>query len=126
MFSLLNKYIKQHLPIILILYIGAIILLVTLPLNSSSELNNISILQLRGDYFFHIVMFLPWAFFRSATQFKPFIWFSFGLLFAIGTESLQYFLPYRTFNINDLLANAMGVVFGAGIFLTFVRSRKKE
>jgi len=30
--------------------------------NNANELNNITILQLRGDYFFHILMFLPWMF----------------------------------------------------------------
>jgi hypothetical protein len=47
-------------------YLLAIIALIALPLNTSSELNNITILQLRGDYFFHILLFLPWAFFHNA------------------------------------------------------------
>jgi len=91
-------------------YTFAIVLLVILPLNSSSELNNITILQLRGDYFFHILMFLPWAFFRQATAFKILPWLMLGLLFAAGTEGLQYFLPWRAFNVNDLLANGLGVL----------------
>jgi glycopeptide antibiotics resistance protein len=34
------------------------------------------------------------------------------LLFAIFSEVVQYSLPYRTFNINDLASNLMGVLLG--------------
>jgi len=87
-------------------------LLVALPLNASNELNNITILQLRGDYFFHILMFIPWMFFQKTTHFKAMHWLLPGLLFASVSEGLQYFLPYRAFNINDLIANATGVLLG--------------
>jgi glycopeptide antibiotics resistance protein len=109
-------------------YILTIILLVSLPLNTSSHLNNITILQLRGDYFFHIVLFLPWMFFgstftrqsklKSSTLLSSqspsvppsLFWFLLGLLFASGTEGLQFFLPWRAFNINDLLGNMLGIL----------------
>jgi len=106
------------------LYCIVLILLITLPLNTSSELNNITILQLRGDYFFHILMFLPWMFFKKALRIKPLIWLLIGLLFASATEGLQYLLPYRVYNINDLLVNALGVLFGFLLFKTFVWERK--
>lgn len=107
-------------------YLIIILLLVILPLNTSSELNNITILQLRGDYFFHILMFLPWAFFRQATAFKILPWLMLGLLFAAGTEGLQYLLPWRAFNVNDLLANGLGVLLGFLIVsLFFVKSLKR-
>ncbi|MDY0104974.1 MAG: VanZ family protein [Lentimicrobium sp.] len=82
----------------------------TLPLNTSDNLNNITILQLRGDYFLHILLFMPWAFFRQACKIKTLPWLLLGLLFAAGTEGLQYFLPWRAFNVNDLLANGLGVL----------------
>jgi VanZ family protein len=37
-------------------------------------------------------------------------WLIIGVLFAFAMEAVQYFLPYRAFNINDLLANGLGVV----------------
>jgi hypothetical protein len=46
-------------------YLFGIFLLIALPLNTAKELNNITILRLRGDYFFHILLFLPWAFFHN-------------------------------------------------------------
>ncbi|MDP3443856.1 MAG: hypothetical protein Q8T08_13435, partial [Ignavibacteria bacterium] len=54
----------------LYIYILAITALVALPLNSVNELNDITILQLRGDYFFHILMFLSWAFFSGVFKMK--------------------------------------------------------
>ncbi len=98
--------------LILPVYVILIILLVILPLNSSSELNNITILQLRGDYFFHILMFLPWAFFSGVINMKKLYWVLIGLLFAAGSEGLQYLLPYRAFNINDLIANMLSISIG--------------
>lgn len=93
-------------------YLLAIIALIALPLNSASELNNITILQLRGDYFFHILMFLPWMFFSGVYNMKTLYWVLIGLLFAAGSEALQYLLPYRAYNVNDLLANGLGVLLG--------------
>jgi glycopeptide antibiotics resistance protein len=124
-------------------YCIILLLLIVLPLNSASELNNITILHLRGDYFFHILMFLPWMFFhnpafgnlRSGRSFWPLAisfwsaaktkdksqltansqqlsWLLTGLLFASATEGLQYFLPWRAFNVNDLLANGLGILMG--------------
>ena len=124
------------------LYISLTALLILLPLGNGA-LNNITILQLRGDYFFHILMFLPWAFFRKAEAPKstpqtrtpaahslipPFshsiIWLLFGLLFAAGSEALQYLLPYRAYNVNDLIANMLGVLLGFTLlFLINIRKR---
>ncbi|MCK9452748.1 MAG: VanZ family protein [Bacteroidales bacterium] len=98
-------------------YVIVLLLLVTLPLNTTSELNNITILQLRGDYFFHILMFLPWMFFRKALRIKPLLWLLIGLLFASATEGLQYLIPWRAFNVNDVLANVMGIILGFGLAL---------
>lgn len=96
-------------------YLFSIILLTTLPLNSARELNHITVIHLRGDYFFHSIMFLPWMFFRRGVSYSLVSWFFFGLLSAAATESLQYFLPYRAFNVNDLLANGLGVLVSLGL-----------
>ena len=36
-----------------------------------------------------------------------------GLLMAFATEGVQYCLIYRAYNINDLLANFLGVLLGS-------------
>jgi glycopeptide antibiotics resistance protein len=94
-------------------YLLAIILLVTLPINSAGELNNITIITFRGDYFFHALAFMPWMFFKAVSTIKILPWLLLGLLFAISTEAIQYVLPYRAFNINDMIANAIGILLGA-------------
>jgi glycopeptide antibiotics resistance protein len=109
---------------LLTIYLLVILLLVTLPLNTANELNDITILQLRGDYFFHILLFLPWFFFSGIYNIKKIYWVLIGLLFAAGSEGLQYLLPWRAYNVNDLLANMLGVCFSFPLTLLFNHSGK--
>jgi glycopeptide antibiotics resistance protein len=107
-------------------YLIFIVLLVSLPLNTSGELNDINIIQIRGDYFFHALLFLPWVFFKPAINLR-FFWFSFaGLLIAAGSEALQYLLPYRAWNINDLIANVSGVVIGIALYSILIGTKQKN
>jgi glycopeptide antibiotics resistance protein len=110
--------------LLLYAYILTILALVALPLNTASELNDITILRLRGDYLFHILMFLPWVFFSGVFNMKKIYWVLIGLLFAAGSEGLQYLLPWRAYNVNDLLANMMGVCFSFPLTLLFNHSGK--
>lgn len=93
-------------------YIVLILLMVFLPLNTSGELNNMNIVTFRGDYFFHSLMFIPWAFFYSIFRHHSAWWLLIGLVFASLCEVVQYPLPYRSWNINDLFSNVLGVVLG--------------
>jgi len=90
-----------------------LILLAVAPLNGSSHsFNDIFILKLRSDYFVHALQFVPWMFFGMKMHKPVFIWLFAGLIFAAFTEGIQYFLTYRSFNINDLTANVIGVLLG--------------
>jgi len=80
-------------------------------------LNNITVLELRADYILHAALYLPWVFLCVKTSNALPRWIFWGILFAAATEGLQYPLPYRTFNINDLVANVIGVVAEALILL---------
>jgi len=117
--------------------------LVTLPINGdiASELVDITILHFRGDYFFHALLFLPWAFFQFSetmilgnhSELKSYsrtdpersrgiylvLWIIIGLSFAVSSELIQFFLTYRAFNINDMFANTISVIFGLMIWLVF-------
>lgn len=104
-------------------YVALIVLLVALPLNSTGSLNNITIITFRGDYFFHALAFLPWVFFKPSFNQTIALWLFLGLLFAAGTEGMQYILPYRAFNVNDLVANIFGVFIGFGI-VSLIKSLK--
>ena len=106
-------------------YIILIILLIILPINGrETRINHTYILKLRLDYIFHALLFTPWMFFYDVVKFytffknfKLFAWFCNGILFCIFSEVLQYIVPYRTFNINDMIANCIGIVLGLMIFI---------
>jgi len=49
---------------------------------------------------------------------KTLIWLVIGILFATANEAIQYFIPWRSYNINDLVSNFIGVLLGAGLFLS--------
>ena len=110
------------------LYFTAILLLIVLPINNSDtlNLNHIMILEIRGDYLVHALIFIPWAFFMLPMQQKAWSWSLLGLLFSTGTELLQYLLPYRRFNINDLISNSLGILLGLVIFLLLTQGWKQR
>lgn len=93
-------------------YISAILLLITLPINDrKSSINNTYILNLRSDFILHALLFVPWMFLKpnENIKIKMELWAIAGFLFSITIESIQYFIPYRTFNLNDLIANCIGI-----------------
>jgi VanZ family protein len=117
------------LKILIIIYTSLIVVLAVLPINGTdSILNNQYILNIRLDYLVHFVIFIPWMMliwlFKGLrfdrTPLRVFGWILAGIALGVATEYIQYFLPYRSFNINDLLANVMGVIFG-GVFFFFKR-----
>jgi glycopeptide antibiotics resistance protein len=122
--SSISKVLNLDLRRIFFIFIIIVFLLVIFPFNTSFEPENITILQFRGDYLLHVFIFLPWMFFCNAMRFKIWQWFSLGIFYASFTEGLHYVLPYRVFNINDLLANVMGVVMGFVLFIAFNHFQK--
>lgn len=118
------NYIIRKIHTFFRLYFFAIILLITLPINKSGSLNNITVVHLRGDYFFHILTFIPWAFFGFMMNKNLWRWMIPGLFFAFGAELLQLIVPWRRFNINDLIANGAGVLLGTLIFIFIVILQK--
>jgi VanZ family protein len=115
----------KYLRFIFFSYLFALLIIAILPLNSTSEstLVDVFVVNIRLDYLLHAILFLPWVFlylinFRVAALFDKFIMVGAGLLMAFATEGVQYFLTYRSYNINDLLANWLGVLSGSFILLT--------
>jgi len=109
-------------------YTILLVLLAVLPINGSdsgSSLNNIYIVSIRLDYLLHFAVFMPWMFLLwkmvgvsfSRDPRATLLYIILGLLFATANEAIQYLLPYRAFNINDLLANGLGVMLGSVLFL---------
>ena len=70
---------------------------------------------LRLDYLLHALVFIPLVpLWRLALPGHPW-WLVIisGLLFAACCEGIHFLLPYRSYNINDLLGNMVGVILGA-------------
>jgi VanZ family protein len=100
------------------------------PTNTKSptfSLNNNHVLHIRLDHLVHAIIFIPWVVviwlvtrfnFRTAPL-KATACLALCLLFAAAMEFVQYFLPYRTFTIYDLLANGTGVLLGFILLLFF-------
>ena len=127
---------KKLLKINYIFYTYLIFLLLgtLLPLNSGSSLNDHYTLNIRWDYLSHAIVYIPLPVLLglrlkkgSPVQIQPQIirtrfWFFvafFSLLFAALLESLQLVIPYRAFNINDLIANGVGAIIGLMLILIF-------
>ncbi|MBN1337748.1 MAG: VanZ family protein [Bacteroidales bacterium] len=111
------------------IYTAALILLAVLPVNGltpETPLNDVYIVSIRLDYLLHCIVFIPWVFFLeritglsySSKPLETLVMTLGGMVFAAGMEAVQYLLPYRGYNINDLLANALGVFIGVLLFFT--------
>ena len=80
------------------------------------------IIKIRLDYLLHSILYIPWVF-LYIKAFHPVKWHEILLMIAAGlvmaflTEGVQYFLTYRSYNINDLLSNFLGVLLGSTILL---------
>ena len=101
--------------VILYTYLIGILLLIMLPLSdvSSSLLTDNYVVTIRLDYLLHVILFLPFILLVRLTYLIPVLYVLLaGLVFAGICEGIQYLLPYRSFNINDLIANGIGVVAG--------------
>lgn len=124
---LINTFItRKRIKTALIVYTVILVLLSVLPINStSSAINHTYVVKVRLDYFLHYIVFFSWMFLvwiftnvSFRTDFRKTIYIiSLCLLFAFVNELVQYFLPYRAFNINDLVANGVGVLLGSILFL---------
>jgi len=107
------------------IYVLLIIILTVIPIGNSLHLENTYIIDLRLDHILHAAMFIPWAFFCiKLKKYLP-VWFFWGIMFSVFCEGFQYMLPYRSFNINDMLANMIGVVVGFFIFMPIMGKRFK-
>lgn len=117
---------RKYAPYLLPLYMLVIVLVHVLPFGSDmAALNKVQVVSIRLDYLLHALAFMPWAVllwllygvsFRKDHK-KALLWLIAGIMFAAAAEYVQYFLPYRAFNINDVLGNVTGVVAGGLVLL---------
>ena len=112
-----------------LLYLTTVVLLTVLPLNTRGELNHAVAFRFRADHILHCLMFIPLiplATLPGADWNHLSDWLIVpALLFAAGMEGLQYFLPYRAFNIHDVFANCIGLLLG-GILAYLLEKIKRS
>lgn len=105
---------------LLIIYVTLVVVLSVVPFSTpGTPFNDIHVFSLRLDYLLHALVFIPLvSLWRLSWPAHP-VWLVlvFGLCLAAAAEGIHYFVPYRSYNINDLLGNIIGVVLGAAIFL---------
>ena len=71
-----------------------------------------------------ILTSLRWPPLKLSKRFWTTIWIGFTL--AAGSEFVQLWVPYKTFNPIDLAANCIGVFFGAMLSSLFYFRDKKQ
>lgn len=107
---------------LIFLYPFLLFLFACLPINNESDtLNHTYIQNIRLDHVFHGLFFFPWMFLPTLfsekksfenIKFPNLIWLLGGLMVAVLTEGIQYFLKYRSFTLTDLLFNISGLLLG--------------
>ena len=121
------------------LFCGWLIIVLTtnvIPLgNDINKIIHKPVFKFRLDYLIHFcsfLIFIPLYFIevrRGGPIFskKPVLKY----IFIVGSsailfESIQYFLPYRTFNPMDLISNLTGTIIGTIIISFFIPSLKSK
>ena len=117
-FILANRN-QNHIRLLFGIYLISLVVIAVMPINGANNttLTNVFVVRIRLDHLLHATLFTPWAFLYLIT-FHPVKWkgklilLLSGLLMASITEGVQYFLSHRSYNINDLLSNWIGIVLG--------------
>lgn len=101
------------------LYLFMLLFLMWAPLNGLGVPLNNFVFGIRLDHLLHASVYIPCSFFIMDFAFlkrgkgegmgKALL---LALLIAFTTETVQYYLPYRGFDINDMVANFLGVSLG--------------
>ena len=116
----------KRIKLITWLYLLILVLGSVLPLNSGVTLNNTYVVEVRSDYLLHALIMLPMPVLLGLSlRNRAGIWVRvilLGLLIVIFCEAVQLLIPYRAFNINDMVANGVGALMGL-IPAVFVRRR---
>ncbi len=111
-------------------YFIALIILMWAPLNGFGVPLNDFVFGIRLDHLIHASVYLPCAFYiYGFTRYRCRSAFFASLLLSVlvgfTTETVQYLLLYRGFDINDMAANCLGVTLGWLVCFVVYRKRHK-
>ncbi len=121
---------KKNVLFTRIIYILLIILIGIMSIIPNAALDKISDTYklFSGGYLFHILAYGVFCFFAllyniTYQRHSLVIILLFISIYSIILEVIQYFLPYRTFNLYDILASLIGIAVGV-VFYFLYRSLK--
>ncbi len=104
-------------------YLACLLLLMWAPVGVIGVPLNNFVFGIRLDHLLHASVYIPCSFFimdffrnRQHPMLGPWL---VAILIAITTETVQYFLPYRGFDINDMVSNFLGVTLGWVLIIIF-------
>lgn len=109
---------NKHKHLMSVAFLLFIILLMTVPIGNGN-INNTFVVGLRADYIIHCILFLPWLWIGQmmfAQKLKHLLWSIIGIITVVALESIQILLPYRGFNINDIIAGIIGILLSYTFF----------
>ncbi len=115
------KISKRSVKLLFGVYLIAVFVLHVMKTDDVVDLNNY-FLGIRRDHWAHGILFFPMGFFAlislNKNQRLALVFTAFCCLFF---ESLQYFIPYRSFDIWDIVADSIGA--GIGVLAYFMTKR---
>ncbi len=111
--------------ILSITYITVLTILLVMPLGDI-RIEQVQVSGLRGDYIVHCLVYTPWMFlgkFIFSEKFNILKWLIIGIIYVAVMEFTQYLIPYRGYNIYDLIAGEVGLICSYLLMLLFRRIR---
>lgn len=112
----LTKLMIQRLFVV---YLVTVLILHVMKTDDVVDLNNF-LLGIRMDHWTHGILFSPMGFF-ALTSFSNNIRLAFGIIVfcCLFFEILQYFIPYRSFDVWDIVADSIGASIGILFYYGF-------
>lgn len=108
----------KHKQIIGSVFLTFLFLLMIIPIGNG-KINDTYIIGFRADYIIHCLIYIPWVFVGKIllnNNLKPIVWMLFGVILSAVLEFIQLIIPYRSSNINDMIAGIIGVLLSYALF----------
>ena len=107
-------------------YFVLLAVLMWAPLNGVGIPMDNFVFGIRMDHLLHASVYLACPFFLlDVTAKRRWLILAVALLVGVCTETVQYILPWRGFDVNDLVANFLGSLLGWLLLVPYFRRRRK-
>ena len=119
---------KMNCRVLFFIWLGLIVFFSVVP-HGSGDQSFLSRMSLtRSGFFQHVFGYLVLSALACLVFEKKRLWLCLVGIVLLGgfLEVVQFYLPYRTFNVYDVVANGVGMVLFFALFVIFVRTLKRE